>query len=90
MARVELLYAIALRESTQLHVESILADIIVDTPAQAPPMIERPDKAKLLNALDPPIERNPGHAFRMGKMAPWPAHLPNPFIGKFPDFFEVL
>jgi hypothetical protein len=43
-ARVELLYAIALRESTQISVESILADIIVDTLAQAPPMIERRDK----------------------------------------------
>src|SRR4029453_12155172 len=42
---------------------------LVDTLAQAPPMIERPDKAKLLHALDPPIERNPGHDFRMGKMA---------------------
>ncbi|HXN88108.1 MAG TPA: hypothetical protein VN890_01935 [Methylocella sp.] len=45
-ARVELFSAIALREGIELRIESVAADIIVDALAQAPPMIERPDKAK--------------------------------------------
>ena len=58
--------------------------------AQAPPVIERPDKAELLDALDRAIERDPGHDFRVGEMPPRPANLPDSFVGQFPDHFKML
>src|ERR1019366_4529859 len=88
--RVKLLSAIALRERALLRIESIGANIVVNALAQLPPVIERPDKAELLDAFDSAIKRNPDHDFRISEMPPRPAHLPDAVVGQFPDFFEVL
>src|SRR6516165_10470878 len=46
--------------------------------------------AELLGNLDRPVEGDPGHHLRVGKVLRRPAHLPDSLIGLVPDRGQML
>ena len=53
-------------------------------------MRDRPVQAKLLDGADSPIERDPRHDLRMGKMLTAAPDFPDPVVRLIPDGFEMF
>ena len=87
-AGVELLRAVRLDEGPDLGVEPLAADLLVDLVADRPPAIDRAVEPVLLDRLDRPVERHPGHHLGVGEVPPRPADLPDPLVGLTPDRLE--
>src|SRR5204862_200953 len=77
-AGVEPLRTVRLREGVELAVEAALEHLALDLVAHLPPALDRPGALELLDRLDAPVERDPGHHLRVREVAATAADLPDP------------
>src|SRR5215472_7043197 len=72
-AGVQQIAVIRLSECTKLCVEGAAANFLVDLGTYAAPAFDRAVQSKHFDALDRPIECNPGHDLRMGEVTAFAA-----------------
>src|SRR5215471_8206013 len=92
-AGIESIAAVRLRKCSQTRVEAALANLGVNSLTQRADMGQHllafiPTESELLDRFRCPIKKHPGHDFRMRKVSPPAAHLPNAVVGALPGVFH--
>src|SRR5437764_287931 len=87
-ARVEVFRAVGLHERSELLVEAVLADLVVNTLAQSTPDFLRAVETVLFDGANSPVECDPRHHLRVHEVSPLSADLPDSVVRQRPVFLE--
>src|SRR4029453_2349442 len=88
-AAVEPLRAIGLHEASQLGVEAVAADVVVNLPRHRAPALDRPLQPEVARELGAAVEGDPRHDLAEGEMARRRTAFPDAAIGLAPDRRQV-
>src|SRR6185369_4663726 len=88
-ARVHLLRAVRLHERSDGGVERLLADLLMQLPAQRAPALDGAIELAELRAADGAVERDPDHDLGVREVLRVAAHLPDAVIGSEAEALEV-